>query len=209
MDQALQEELIHILRDMRDFMHNQNRRLEKLESSAQAHAEDNGSTSHETDEHEHDKRLGNIEKQAEVVSPLSPTQPSQELGLQLNKQEGDSSGAEQHPFDSESSSSPKFKLEVSSAAKGLFFMWNNASVNTQSDGMSQEKEAEFIWPAREYYDLHGSIPHYRLGPLFYPGSPRPFTKDPDPHHLVCDDGWKYCECSRSHPAQLRFIISFT
>jgi hypothetical protein len=199
MDQALQEELIHILRDMRDFMESQNCRLEKLESSAQANAKDNGSPSHETYENKHDQKLGDVEKQAEGVSPLSPTQPSQELGLLSNKQEGDSSGAEQHPFDPESSSSPKFKPKVSSEAQGLF---SNASIKTQSEGMSQEKKVEFVLPVRVYYTLRGPVPNYRLGPEFYPGDPRPPTVVPDTRHLVCDDGWKYCECSRSPPAQL-------
>jgi hypothetical protein len=57
MDQALQKEPIHILRDMRNFMKSQNRRLEKPESFAHPNAEDNVSPSHEIRENKQDERL--------------------------------------------------------------------------------------------------------------------------------------------------------
>jgi hypothetical protein len=72
----MQEELIRILRDMRNFMENQNRRLEKLESSVQANDKDNGSPSHETQENKHDKRLGDDEDHDEQASPSLLTQPT-------------------------------------------------------------------------------------------------------------------------------------
>jgi len=72
-----------------------------------------------------------------------------------------------------------------------------------------EKEVEPVWPVRVYYELRQPVPEYRSVARFSNLSPLLATVVRDPHHLVCGDGWKYCECSHSCPAQMSLIVSFT